>query len=72
MGTCSPGTDAFPPSLDEYERYYRFLETDDDHFDYTDAEIPPQGRWAIYGCALEPRLLQAVYSGNAHRLLRLP
>jgi len=66
------GTDAFPPSLDEYERYYRFLETDDDHFDYTDAEIPPQGRWAIYGCALEPHLLQAVYSGNAHRLLRLP
>jgi hypothetical protein len=66
------GTDAFPPSLDAYQRYYRFLETDDDHFDYTDEEIPPQGRWAIYGCALPSHLLQAVYSGNARRLLGLP
>lgn len=65
------GTDAFPPSLDAYERYYRFLQTDDDHFDYTDEPVPPQGRWAIYGCALDARLLEAVYSGNARRLLRL-
>jgi len=65
------GTDAFPPTLDAYERYYRFLETDDDHFDYTDEQVPPQGRWAIYGCSLEPHLLEALYSGNARRLLGL-
>jgi predicted TIM-barrel fold metal-dependent hydrolase len=65
------GTDAFPPDLDAYQRYYRFLQTDDDHFAYSDGDVPPQGRWAIYGCALEPRQLEAVYSGNARRLLRL-
>jgi len=65
------GTDAFPPDLHAYQRYYRFLQTDDDHFAYSDGDLPPQGRWAIYGCALEPQLLEAVYSGNARRLLRL-
>jgi len=66
------GSDAFPPSSDPYRRYYRFLETDDDSFDYTDEVIPPQGRWAIHGCDLGPGLLEAVYSGNARRLLGLP
>lgn len=65
------GTDAFPPEADAYRRFYRFLETDDDHFPYTDEEVPSQGRWAIYGCRLPDHLLQAVYSGNARRLLRL-
>ncbi|HUW15984.1 MAG TPA: amidohydrolase family protein [Actinomycetes bacterium] len=66
------GSDAFPPSEDPYRRYYRFLETDDDHFPYTDEKVPPQGRWSIYGCALAPRLLPALYAGNAKRLLGLP
>jgi predicted TIM-barrel fold metal-dependent hydrolase len=65
------GTDAFPPEPDAYERFYRFLETDDDHFPYTDEAVPPQGRWAIYGCALPAHLLERVYSGNARRLLSL-
>jgi predicted TIM-barrel fold metal-dependent hydrolase len=65
------GTDAFPPYADAYRRYYRFLETDDDHFPYTDEDVPPQGRWAVYGCALPDEHLEAVYSGNARRLLRL-
>jgi predicted TIM-barrel fold metal-dependent hydrolase len=65
------GTDAFPPSAPDYFRYYRFLQTDDDHFAYTDSEVPPQGRWAIYGCDLPPALLEAVYHGNATRLLHL-
>ncbi|MEO8329696.1 MAG: amidohydrolase family protein, partial [Candidatus Nanopelagicales bacterium] len=62
------GTDELPPSATTYERYFRFLETDDEGFPYSDADIPPQGRWAIYGCALEPQLLQAVYADNARRL----
>ena len=65
------GTDTYPPAQDAYLRYFRFLETDDDHFDYTNEPVPPQGRWAIYGCALEPHLLEAVYSGNARRLLEM-
>jgi len=65
------GTDAFPPAVDDYRRYYRFLETDDDHFAYADSAVAPQGRWAIYGCDLPDHLLEAVYSANAVRLLRL-
>jgi len=65
------GTDAFPPSPQDYHRYYRFLETDDDHFAYADSAVPPQGRWAIYGCDLPDHLLAAVYSSNAVRLLHL-
>lgn len=52
------GTDAVPHGTqtpqqlfgDElYEIYYRFLETEDEYFDYAPAPVPPQGRWRIYG-----------------------
>jgi hypothetical protein len=35
-----------------YDIYYRFLETEDEYFDYAPAEIPPQGCWRIYGLDL--------------------
>ena len=35
-----------------YEIYYRFLETEDEYFDYAPAPKPPQGRWRIYGIGL--------------------
>jgi len=35
-----------------YEIYYRFLETEDEYFDYAPAKKPPQGRWRISGLAL--------------------
>jgi predicted TIM-barrel fold metal-dependent hydrolase len=64
------GTDAYPPSGDAYELAFRFLETDDEAFDYAPgAEIPPQGRWQIGGADLPAALLPALYSGNARRLL---
>jgi predicted TIM-barrel fold metal-dependent hydrolase len=65
------GTDAFPPAVDDYLRYYRFLETADEHFDYSGEPTPPQGRWAISGCELPMQLLERVYWGNAARILRL-
>lgn len=65
------GTDAFPPAPDAYERYYRFLETTDEHFPYSSDPIPPQGRWAIYGCGLDSQLLAALYFENAARLVNL-
>ena len=34
---------------DLYRIYYRFLETEDEYFDYAPAPVPPQGRWRIYG-----------------------
>ncbi|MBM3728552.1 MAG: amidohydrolase [Acidobacteria bacterium] len=75
------GTDAVPRG-DEYpqqvfgeklyEIYYRFLETEDEYFDYAPAAVPPQGRWRIYGLGLPDALLRKVYNGNAARLLGLP
>ena len=72
------GTDAVPRGVQTpqqifgdqlYEIYYRFLETEDEYFDYAPAPVPPQGRWRIYGVGLADAVLRKVYSGNASRLL---
>jgi len=76
------GTDAVPPPEGEkypqqvfkdelYEIYYRFLETEDEYFDYAPAAVPPQGRWRIYGIGLPETILKKVYHDNAARLLGL-
>lgn len=74
------GTDAVPNGFDTpqqifgdelYEIYYRFLETDDEYFDYAPAPVPPQGRWRIYGISLADSILKKVYYENAARLLKL-
>ena len=54
-----------------YEIYYRFLETDDEYFDYAPAKVPPQGRWKIYGIELPEPVLKKVYYENAVRQLHL-
>jgi predicted TIM-barrel fold metal-dependent hydrolase len=77
------GTDAVPPPAgDQYPQqvlkdemfqiYYRFLETEDEYFEYAPARVPPQGRWRIYGLGLPDGILKKVYEDNAVRLLRLP
>ena len=53
------------------EIYFRFLETEDEYFDYAPAPTPPQGRWRIYGLGLPEATLRKVYHDNAARLLRL-
>jgi hypothetical protein len=55
-----------------YEIYFRFLETEDEYFDYAPAPTPPQGRWSIYGLGLPEDILRKVYYGNAAQLLGLP
>ena len=74
------GTDAVPNGHDTpqqifgdrlYEIYYRFLETEDEYFDYAPAPVPPQGRWRIYGVGLPATILKKVYWDNAARLLGL-
>ena len=74
------GTDAVPGGNDTpqqvfgdllYEIYYRFLETEDEYFDYAPARKPPQGRWRIYGIGLPESILRKVYYENAARLLGL-
>lgn len=55
-----------------YEIYYRFLETEDEYFDYAPAPVPPQGRWRIGGIGLPEQVLRKVYWENAARLMALP
>jgi predicted TIM-barrel fold metal-dependent hydrolase len=64
------GTD-MGPDLDTYHIYYRFLETDDEYFNYGTAEVPGQGRWFIYGLYLPDDVLEKVYYLNAHRVLSI-
>ena len=65
------GTDELPPQRAAYETYFRFLETGDEHFPYSpDPERPwPQGRWHISGLDLPAGVLEAIYRGNALRVL---
>lgn len=55
--------------LETYQKYYRFLETDDEYFNYGISEVPGQGRWYIYGLALPDDILEKVYFKNAQRVL---
>jgi len=72
------GTDATPNGVQYpqqlfgdllYQIYFRFLETEDEYFDYAPAAVPPQGRWKIYGLGLPEGILRKVYHQNAERLL---
>jgi predicted TIM-barrel fold metal-dependent hydrolase len=76
------GTDAVPPPYGNvtpqqifgdklYQIYYRFLETEDEYFDYAPAPTPPQGRWEISGIGLPDSILRKVYNENAARLLKI-
>ena len=76
------GTDAVPAPLgletpqqvfseELYEIYFRFLESEDEYFDYAPSTVPPQGRWRIYGIGLEEPVLRKIYRENAARLLGL-
>lgn len=74
------GTDAVPHGRETpqqifgdelYRIYFRFLETEDEYFDYAPAPVPPQGRWRISGLGLPEQILRKVYNENASRLLGL-
>ena len=74
------GTDAIPKGYnvpqqifgdDLYKIYYRFLETEDEYFDYAPAPKPPQGRWRIHGLGLPDGILKKIYHENIDRMLRL-
>jgi predicted TIM-barrel fold metal-dependent hydrolase len=71
---ATPHGDEYPQQVFNdklYEIYYRFLETDDEYFDYAPANVPPQGRWRIYGINLPESILRKVYNGNAARELHV-
>ena len=71
---ATPHGDEFPQQVFNdklYEIYFRFLETEDEYFDYAPAKVPPQGRWRIYGINLPDAILRKVYYENAARLLHI-
>lgn len=49
--------------------YWRFLETFDEYFPYSEKEFPPQGLWNIHGIGLPDEVLKKVYHENALRIL---
>lgn len=49
--------------------YWRFLETKDEYFPYSEKVPPPQGDWNIYGLYLEDAILRQVYYENASKLI---
>ena len=63
------GTDLLPEEK-MYRLYFRFLETDDEYFEYP-SHASRQGRWNIYGIKLPDDVLRRVYRENALRLLNL-
>jgi predicted TIM-barrel fold metal-dependent hydrolase len=56
------------PEIEMYRLYYRFLETDDEYFEYP-THASRQGRWNIYGLDLPDDVLRKVYRENALKLL---
>lgn len=71
---ATPHGDEYPQQVFNdklYEIYYRFLETNDEYFDYAPAKTPPQGRWRISGINLPESILRKVYNGNAGRELHV-
>jgi len=61
------GTDLLP-DVQMYRLYYRFLETQDEYFEYP-SHASRQGRWNIYGIYLPDDVLRKVYRDNALKLL---
>ncbi|GIW97818.1 MAG: hypothetical protein KatS3mg111_1151 [Pirellulaceae bacterium] len=62
------GTDG-PWPEQRYRYYWRFLETDDEYFPYSEKPFPPQGFWRIYGVHLPDEVLRKIYYANAARLI---
>ena len=48
---------------------WRFFETRDESFDYSEKTPPPQGMWQIHGVDLPPDVLRKLYNQNAARLI---
>jgi predicted TIM-barrel fold metal-dependent hydrolase len=63
------GIDEFPPEVENYAIYFRFLETADEQFPHSTEEVPLMGRWGISGLDLPDGVLDKVYVENALRLL---
>jgi predicted TIM-barrel fold metal-dependent hydrolase len=64
------GLDGGPDKV-SYQTYFRFLESEDECFKYSQDEIPMQGRWNIYGLGLPDSVLEKIYSLNARKIIQM-
>lgn len=62
------GTDGPWPEL-RLTYYWRFLETHDEYFPYSEKRPQPQGLWNIYGVKLPDEVLEKIYFRNACKLI---
>ncbi len=62
------GTDGPKPER-RLQLYFRFLETEDEYFPYSEKPFPPQGFWNIYGVNLPDDVLRKIYHENAARII---
>ena len=62
------GTDGPWPET-RVKLYWRFFETRDESFPYSEKVPPPQGLWQIYGVDLPDDVLQKLYFQNAAKLI---
>ena len=62
------GTDG-PWPAERLQKYWRFLETFDENFNYSEKEYPPQGFWRIHGVGLPDDVLRKIYAENAARVI---
>jgi predicted TIM-barrel fold metal-dependent hydrolase len=62
------GTDG-PWPEERLRLYWRFLETYDENFPYSEKAFPPQGLWNIHGVGLPDEVLRKIYHDNALRLI---
>ncbi|PQO41830.1 amidohydrolase [Blastopirellula marina] len=62
------GTDG-PWPEERLHYYWRFFETFDEYFSYSEKVPPPQGLWYIYGIGLPDDVLKKIYHENAARII---
>ncbi len=62
------GTDGPWPEL-RLSYYWRFFETYDEYFEYSEKSPQPQGMWRIYGIGLPEDVLKKIYHKNAIRVI---
>jgi predicted TIM-barrel fold metal-dependent hydrolase len=65
------GTDLFPVSNPKLQKYFHFLESTDEGYDYPREPYPPHPRSTISAMGLSPQLLESIYSTNPRRWLGL-
>ena len=62
------GTDGPQPEF-RVRLYWRFFETQDESFPYSEKVPPPQGLWQIHGVDLPEEVLRKLYCENAAKLI---